>query len=122
MRDVGENSFLEQLGEDRRTLRSTRWAESTTFTRESDEKLIAALRTHEAGETGFEESALKVAEDGAVPEGSSEAVASLESFLPQALEVLEVGIEKLIEGGGLWLSRPVDRRRCRFRKHQPHAG
>ena len=92
--DVGENLVLEQLGEDRCTLCSARRAESATLTRESHEKLGAAPRANDAGETRFEESTIEVAGNGDIPEGPPEAVASLESFLPQALEGLEAGFEE----------------------------
>lgn len=87
MRDVGDNFFLEQLGEDRRTLRSTRWAESTTFTGEPHEKLGATPRANDAGEPEFEEPTIKVALDGGIPEPSKETVAVLESLFPLALRV-----------------------------------
>jgi hypothetical protein len=50
MGDIGENVFLEQGREERRTLRPTRRAESSAFTGERDEELEATLRTDGAGE------------------------------------------------------------------------
>ena len=101
---------MEQLGENRRPLGSTGRAEPAALTGESDEKLKAALWTNDAGETGFEESAIQVREDRAIPVSFPEAVSSLESLFPQAFESLEVGIEELIEGGGAGIAGPVSGR------------
>jgi hypothetical protein len=104
---IGENLVLEQLGEDRCPLGTTGGTESAAFTRESDEELIAALWTNDAGETGFEESAIQVREDGGIPVAFPESVSSLESLFPQALEGLEVGLEELIEGAGAGIAGPI---------------
>jgi hypothetical protein len=111
--DVGEDFVLEELGEERRTFGSTGGAKSAALAGESNEKLEAALGTNDAGETGFEESAVQVREDGGIPVGFPEAVSSFESLLPQALEGLEVGIEDLIEGAGAGIAGPVSGRRGR---------
>jgi hypothetical protein len=110
VRDVRKNLALEQLGENRRPLGSTGGAEPAALTGESDEKLKAALWTNDAGETGFEESAIKVREDGGIPVALPEAVSSLESLFPQALESLEVGFDELIEGAGAGTTGPVSGR------------
>ena len=51
VRHIRENLVLEQLGENRRSLRATRWTESPTFAGESHEKLGATPRANDAGET-----------------------------------------------------------------------
>ena len=129
MRDVGENPVLEQYGEDRCSLGSTGGAEPAALTGESDEKLKAALWTNDAGETGFEESAIQVREDGGIPVAFPESVSSLESLFPQALESLEVGLEELIEGRGAGIAWPVSgrageglRRRAGASGDAAHAG
>lgn len=86
---------------------------SVSITGESDEELKAALWTNDAGETGFEASAIQVRGDGGMPVAFPEFVSSLESPLkgfPQALESLEVGLEELIEGGGAGIAGPVSGR------------
>jgi hypothetical protein len=89
--DVGKDLVLEQLGEDGCPLGSTGGAEASALAGESDQELKTAFWTDDPGEAGFEESAIQVREDSGFPEGSPEAVASLESLVPQALEGLEMG-------------------------------
>ena len=105
VRDAGDNFVPEQLREEGSSLGAARGAQCAPLAGEGDEELIAALGTDDAGETGFEASAIKVFEDSGIPEGSPESVSSFESLFPQALEALEVGIEELIEGGGARLAR-----------------
>jgi hypothetical protein len=77
------------------------------ITGKSDEELKAALGTNDAGEIRFEESAIKVREDGGIPVGFPESVSSFESIVPQALEGFEMGIEELKERAGAWIAGPV---------------
>ena len=99
MRDVGEDLFLKQQREDDGTLRPTRGAEGAGFAGERDEELEATLRANSASETGFEEPTVEIPHHGRVVKTSPEAEAALEALLPQAFELLVVGIEKLIERG-----------------------
>ena len=89
---------------------ATRRAERAAFAGERDEELEATLRANGSGEARFEESTIEVAGNGGIPEGPPEAVTSFESFFPQALEGLEVGIEELIEGRGPRVAGPVNDR------------
>jgi hypothetical protein len=127
--DVGENLVLEQLGEDGCPLGATAGAETTAFTRESNQELATTLWTKDAGETGLEEPTIEVARDGGIPEGSPESVSSLESLFPLTLEGLKVGLEELIEGRGPRIARPVEgrtvfglREGCGSCRHGAHGG
>jgi hypothetical protein len=110
VRDVLKNFALEELGEDSGPLGAAGGAEASSLTGKSDEKLEAALWTNDAGEAGFEESAVKVREDGGIPVASPESITSLETLFPQALEGLEVGLEEWIEGAGAGIAGPVSGR------------
>ena len=77
VRHIRENLVLEQLGENRRSLRATRWTESPTLARECDEELEFAIRALDASETGFEQTAVKVGCHGAIPVPSPKPVLAL---------------------------------------------
>ena len=74
-------------------------SEHITEAGESDEELETTLRANSASETGFEEPTVEIPHHGRVAKTSPEAEAALEALLPQAFELLVVGIEKLIERG-----------------------
>jgi len=105
--DVGENLVVEKLGEDGCPLGATGGAEPASLAGKSDEKLISALWTKDAGEAGLEQPTIEVACNGGIPVDSPEAVARLESLFPDAFEGLEVGLEEWIEGGGSGVAEPI---------------
>jgi hypothetical protein len=51
VRHIRENLVLEQLGENRRSLRATRWTKSPTLARKAYEELGFAVWAPDAGET-----------------------------------------------------------------------
>ena len=61
------------------------------------------------GETGFEQTAVKVVGHGAIEAPSPKSVLALESLFPHGLDVIVVGLEELVQVRKLWLSRTVQR-------------
>ena len=61
----------------------------------SDEELDFAVRALDAGETGFEQAAVKVSGHGTIPASLPKSILALESLFPHGLDGFVVGFEEL---------------------------
>ncbi len=129
VRHIRENLVLEQLGENRRSLRATRWTKSPTLAREAYEELGFAVRAPDASETGFEQTAVKVGGHGAIPASSPKPVLALESLFPHGLDGFVMGVDELVKSAGARLARTINRwtvvlwwDAARRRRHGVHRG
>ncbi len=100
MADVFEELVLEKGGESGSSFGIARRTDASLFAAECQKALASAPQALEPGEARFDRATIEVASDDGIDETAPIAVFFLEALLPQSLDVLVVGLEKLIKGGG----------------------
>ena len=85
-----------------------RWAKSTSATGKHDEPLLTTVRTPDACKPAARITAVQIALDHLLDDGSEEAVLSLETALILGQEALKVMEKHTVEHGAFRMSGAID--------------
>jgi hypothetical protein len=77
-------------------------------------RFFAARRAPQAGKTTAEVATIEILFNNVPDDGAPEAVLLFVAVVPDALELVEVVLDQVIEHRGLGISRPVDSLRIAF--------
>jgi hypothetical protein len=102
-----EDLVCQQRCEDGSSFCSTRGAKTSGLARERQKKLRLALVAERAREACLEEPTVQIPIDNIIDKPAPEPVDPLVTLLPQTLDLLVVGLDKAIQGGGSGISGTV---------------
>jgi hypothetical protein len=102
-----EHLLAKKCREDRGSLRTAARTETPTFAGQGHQKLVVALIAVDTREACLEEPTFQIPIDNIIDKPAPETVAPLVTLLPQTLDLLVVGLDKAIQGGGSGISDTV---------------